>query len=432
MFRKRLPIVLAVLALVFSVSTQVTRAQEKITLTWLTHWGDAGTQLPAENAIIKEYEASHPNITINLQTVAFDQLLTKIVTGHTAGTSPDIYHIYNLWLPDLASSGTLATPPADLLNYVKQNTSPGVQAGISANGQVWGYPTEVDTYLLIYNKKYLKEAGFDNPPANWDDLKKMAAAITKKDSTGAITRAGFAVMPGWDSGMVHPFIALLTSDGGQYLSNDLTTATFNSPQGVETLQLYLDLIKNGGMDMSINGLNDFPTGKVGMIIMANWWRSTLMASKDIDYKNDIGVAKIPVGPSGKNSVTVSYNWLLSVDAKTAHPTEAWDFVRWLNTPRADGKASPMGDYLIDVLGSLPSSTFDQKARSADLGDFFLTPFVDSIAYAVPEPVVAGGQEVKTKVQTTIEGVLTSNGDPKAALDDAATQANSILADKRSK
>ena len=52
------------------------------------------------------------------------------------------------------------------------------------------------------------------------------------------------------------------------------------------------------MDMSINGLNDFPTGKVGMVIMANWWKSTLEAAKDIDFKNDVGVAEI----AGEESV----------------------------------------------------------------------------------------------------------------------------------
>ena len=416
------------LALVFSFSAHATRAQDKITLTWLTHWGEDAL-LKQEQAIIDEYQASHPNITINLQTVAFGDLLTKIVTGHTAGTNPDIYHIYNLWLPDFASSGLLATTPDDIVAMVKKNTSDGVQKGVTVNGKIWGYPTEVDTYLLIYNKKLLKEAGFDKPPATWDELKRIAAAITKKDNTGAVTRAGYAVIPGWDSGMVHPFMALLLSNNGKYLSDDLTAAAFNSKEGVETLQLYLDLIKNGGMDMSLNGQTDFPTGKVGMTIMANWWRATLIGSKDIDFKNDVGVAEIPVGPSGKKSATVSYNWLLSVDAKSPHAKESWDFIRWLNTARSEGKASPMGDFLVNALGSLPSSNFDQQAHQAELGDAFLTPFVKSIAYAQPEPLVAGGQEVKTKLQTSIEGVLASGENAQSTLNGVADEANAVLKEK---
>jgi multiple sugar transport system substrate-binding protein len=430
MFQKRLVSILVLVALVIALSatTSISRAQDKVKLTMLTHWTEE-TLLKQEQALIDEYQKANPNVTIELQTVAFDQLLTKIVTGRTGGTSPDIYHFYNLWMPEFVTSGALATPPDDLIDAVKKNTPSGVQQGVTVNGKIWGYPTEVNTYLLIYNKKFLKEAGFDNPPKTWDELKKMAPAITKKDSSGAITRAGFAVIPGWDSGMVHPFAALLFANGGDYLSKDFTTAAFNSPQGVETLQLYLDLLKSGGMDMSINGLNDFPTGKVGMVIMANWWKATLAAAKDIDFKNDVGVAEIPVGPSGKQTSTISYNWLLGVDAKSAHPKEAWDFIRWLNTPRAEGKGSPMGDYLVHALGAIPSSLFDQKAFESDLTDAFETPYVKSTTYARPEPVVAGGQEIKTKLQTEIEAVLASGGDPKKTLDAVAAEANNILKEK---
>jgi multiple sugar transport system substrate-binding protein len=433
MFQKRLVSVLILVALVITLSAtaSVSAAQDKIKLVWLTHWGE-DIYLKHEQALIDEYQKANPNITIELQTVPFDQLLTKIVTGRTAGTSPDIYHLYNLWMPEFVASGTLAEPPAEIVDAVKKNTPEGVQQGVSVGGKIWGYPTEVNTYLLIYNKKLLKEAGFDNPPKTWDELKKMAAAITKKDDTGAVTRVGFGIIPGWDSGMVHPFMALLFSNGGEYLSEDQATVAFNSPQGVETLQLYLDLLKNGGLDMSVGGLAEFPNGKVGMVIMANWWRTTLMGSKEIDFKNDVGVAEIPVGPSGKQTATVSYNWLLGVDGKSAHPKEAWDFVRWLNTPRGEGKGSPMGEYLTTALGAIPSSLFDQKAFESALSDHFLTPFVASTQYARPEPVLAGGQEIKTKLQTEIEAALAGSGDAKATLDTVAEEANGILKEKAQK
>ena len=422
--------VLVMLVLTLGASRQA-RAQDKVTLTWLTHWNTAD-QEKAEQALIAEYEAAHPNIHIELQAVDFGELLTKITTANTAGTNPDIYHIYNLWLPDFAKSKLLATPPDDMIAAIKQNAAPAAVTGVTVNNQIWGYPTEINTWLLNYNKKLLKAAGFDKPPANWDDLKKMAAAITKKDSTGAIQQVGFAVIPGWDSGMVHPFNSLLFSNGGDYLSKDGKTAAFNSPQGVETLQLYLDLLKNGGMDVSINGNAEFPNGRVGMTIMANFWRPTLEASKSFDFKTDIGVAPIPVGPRGKEPSTLSYNWLLSVDAKSKHPKEAWDFIKWMTSPRAEGKGSPMGDYLTSTLGAMPRSLFDQKAYNDRLSDFFLTPYVESTKYARPEPVIAGGQEIKTKLQTQLEAVLNGQGDPKAALDQTASEANDILAENQPK
>jgi len=432
MSQKRLVVLLVLAALLFGVGTsRPASAADKVKLTWITHW-NTEAQIKAEQALIDEYQSTHPDVTIVLQAVDFGDLLTKITTSNTAGTNADIYHVYNLWLPDFAKSKLLAIPPDDMIAAIKKNAAPAAVAGITVNGQIWGYPTELNTYLLNYNKKLLKEAGFDKPPATWDELKAMAPKITKKDSTGAIKQVGYAVIPGWDSGMVHPFSALLFSNGGDYLSADGKTVAFNSPQGVATLQLYMDLLKSGGMDVSINGMNDFPNGKVGMTIMANWWRSTLETSKNIDFKNDVGVAPIPVGPSGKASTTLSYNWLLGVDAKSAHPKEAWEFVRWLTSPRGEGKGSPMGDYLTSVLGAIPSSLFDQKAYNDRLNDFFLTPYIASTTNARPEPVIAGGQEIKTKLQTQLEAVLNGQGEPKAALDQTASEANDILSENQSK
>lgn len=427
MLLNRLLSVVAALAMALTMAA-ASVAQEEVTLTLLTHWGEEA-RLAEQQAIIDEYMAAHPGVTIELQTVPFDQLLTKIVTARTAGTSPDIYHFYNLWLPEFVNSGLLAVPPEEIAEDIVANAPPGVVEGVTADGQVWGYPTEVNTYLLLYNKRLLEEAGYAEPPTTWDELKEIAAAITKKDDTGAVTQVGFGVITGWDSGVVHPFMSLLYSNGGSYLSEDLTTVAFNSPQGLETLQLYVDLLENGGMDLSIPW-GDFVNGKIGMIIMANWWRSTLMAAENIDYETEIGVAEIPVGPSGTETSTISYNWLFGVDANSPNVEAAWEFVRWLNTSRAEGASSPIGDFLVKGLGAIPSLVFDQEAYAEDLGDHFLAPFVASTAYARPEPVVAGLQEVKTKLQTEIEAVWTGMTDPQSALDAAALEGNAILEEFR--
>ena len=217
------------LLFMFGALGSLTFAQDDVTLTMLTHWGTED-QIAAQQAIIDEYEASHPGVTIELVTVDFGELRTKIITGRTAGTSADIYHFYHLWLPDFVNSGVLATPPEDSLAFMDTNVSEGTIDSVStSDGQTWGYPTEVNPYLLVYNKSLLAEAGYDAPPATWDELKEIAASITQVDDTGAISQVGLGVMPGWDSGIVHPFSSLLLSNGGSYLSEDRTVTEFNSP-----------------------------------------------------------------------------------------------------------------------------------------------------------------------------------------------------------
>lgn len=422
MLTKRLLVVGLLLAVLLVSSAAV--AQGPVKLTVLTHWGEQNL-LEGQQ---KMYDVcmAETNVEIELRTVPFNDLLTTIVTGRTAGTNPDIYHLYNLWLPDfIGENGLLVPPPDALVEEILANSPQAVIDGITVSDQVWGYPTEVNTYLLLYNKRLLAEAGYDAPPSNWDELKEIAAAITKKDDTGAITQVGFGVLPGWDSGIVHPFSALLLSNNGEYLNEDFSATAFNSQEGLETLQLYADLLDNGGIDLSVSGW-DYPNGKVGMIIMANWWRSTLQASEAIDYDTEVGVAPVPVGPSGEESMTLSYNWLWTVDARSANQDAAWRFIRCLNTEKETGAGSPMGDYLVHSLGAIPSFLFDQEAFAEDLSDFFLSTYVASTNFARPEPVVRGGQEVKTFLQVEIEAVLTGISDAQTALEVAAAEGDSVL------
>lgn len=399
---------------------------EPVTLVVLTHWGEESV-LKAMQAKIDQYQQLHPNVTIDYQTVPFDQLLTKIISGRTAGITPDVYHFYNLWLPEFVIGGMLAEPPDEILADIRANYSSGTIDAVSAGGKIWGYPTEINTYQLIYNKRALAEAGFDSPPATWDELKEMAAALTQRDANGQVIQGGFGVITGWDSGVVHPFLSLLWSNGGQYIDVENARSRFNDEKGLETLQLYMDMIESGAIDLGINALSDFPSGKVAMTIMANWWRATLRQSFVDGYEN-VGVAPIPHTP-GNDSTTLQYNWLFGVDSNSRQQEEAWRFVRWMNTPSAAGELTPIGDFLFNALGAIPSRTSDQEVLAEEL-DHFLKPFVESTASAIPEPVVAGGQEVKTKLQTEIEAAWFGQKTPQEALDAAAAEADQILMEKR--
>ncbi len=421
--------VLALIVALFAPLGAATMAQD-VTLTMLTHWGTED-QLAAQQTIIDAYMSEHPDVAIELVTVDFGELRTKIITGRTAGISADVYHFYHLWLPDFVNSGVLAEPPQDSLTYIDDNVAQGtIDAVSTSDGQTWGYPTEVNPYLLVYNKRLLAEAGYDAPPSNWEELKEIAAAITQVDDTGAISQVGLGVMPGWDSGIVHPFSALLFSNGGNYLSADRTVAEFNSPQGIETLQLYADLVANGGTDASINGLGNFPSGTVGMVIMAPWWRATLRAAEGIDFDTEVGVAEIPVGPSGDAPSSIAYTWLFAVDSSSPNKAAAWDFIHWMNAEHNEGTGSAIGDFLVNTLGAIPSFDHDQAAFADSMSDHYVSAFVEASAYARPEQIVAGGQEIKTLLQVEIEAVLAGMTTPEDALASVEMQANAILEEQR--
>lgn len=415
----------ALLLVVPLLAVQPTGAQDKTTLVVLTHWG-AQEYVDVLEPIFAEYEAQNPNIDIEHQSVAFDELLNRITTGQLGGEAPDIYHFYNLWLPDFAGSELLSAPPEEVVADITAAYAEGTVGGATFNEQVWGYPTEVNDYQLIYNKAMFAEAGIEAPPATWAELSDAAQKLTIKDADGEVTQAGMLFLQGWDSGVVHPWTSLLWSNSGQYVAEDYSEALFNGAEGQETLQLQLDMIENGSAMLRTLEDADFEGGRVAMTIMANWWGATLRAS-DLGMEN-VGVAPIPHN-EGDASVALQYEWLWGVGKSSEHAEEAWAFLQWLNSPRGEGQSSPMGDYLTTALNAIPGRTSDQEAHADLLSDPFVKPFVDALATSRSEPIIPGAQEIKTSLQKQIEASWFGEKSADDALNTAAEEANRILEER---
>lgn len=397
-------------------------AQDNVKLTVLTHWNTAEQKDPLE-AIFKQYTDANPNVEIELQTVEFGELLTRITTGALGGETTDIVHIYNLWLPDLATS-ILAAPPEAVSTDVSAAYAGGTVAGASYGDQVWGFPTEVNTYQLIYNKKMLDAAGV-TPPAKLSEMRDAAKACTIMDGSTQ-TQAGWIFQATWDSGVVHPFSSLLFSNNGQYVNEDHTEALFNQQPGVDVLQTECDIFADGSAMTGVPEDGDFEAGHAAMTIMANWWGAQLKAS-DLGMEN-VGVAPIPVGEGG-SPIAVQYEWLWAVNNATKSSEAAWNFLSWLNNPASEGASSPMGDFLTSALNAIPGRTSDQVAHEDVLSDPFVAPFVAALATSQTEALIPGAQEIKTALQTQIESAWYGQTDPQTALNNAADQANAILAEK---
>lgn len=397
-------------------------AQDTVKLTVLTHWGTAEQKVPLE-AIFKQYTDANPTVEIELQTVAFADLLTRITTGALGGETTDIVHIYNLWLPDLATS-ILAAPPEATTTDISEAYAGGTVAGASYADQIWGYPTEVNVYQLVYNTAMLEAAGV-TAPTMLSELRDAAKALTIMDGDTQ-TQAGYIFQATWDSGVVHPFSSLLWSNNGEYVNQDGTEALFNQQPGVDVLQVETDIFADGSAMTGVPEDGDFEAGHAAMTIMANWWGAQLKAS-DIGMEN-VGVGPIPIGEGG-TATALQYEWLWAVNNGSANTEAAWNFLAWLNTPASEGASSPMGDFLTSALNAIPGRTSDQVAHEDVLSDPFVAPFVAALATAKTEAVIPGAQEIKTALQTQIESAWFGETDPQTALNNAADEANRILAEK---
>jgi len=267
----------------------IAAAQDAKTIQIATHYNEA--QMAPLLECFAAYEAENPGIKIEFQQASYGDFLQTILTSRVGGTSPDIYNIYSIWAPQLADAGTLAVPPADMQDWIRASYGEGTVGAATIGGTLWGIPTELSVYQLFYNKVMLAEAGFDAPPATWDELKEVASAITTKNDQGVIEKAGYVYGPSV-ANAVHVYYSQMYAAGTAPFSDDFKSTNFTSPESIEILTRQAELFSEG-ITSNTNITDDFAAGSAAMMIAANWNKAELQSVYGDAFEDTVGIAPIP-------------------------------------------------------------------------------------------------------------------------------------------
>src|SRR5689334_12767056 len=118
----------------------------------ITLWhGYTDVEGTAIKAIAKEFNASHPNITVTPQFYGnSDYALQKVLAAIAGGKPPDISYLYGSWAANIATNPTTV----DLTKYVHDpsfgwnNFWQAERNVATVNGKVIGVPALVDNLAL--------------------------------------------------------------------------------------------------------------------------------------------------------------------------------------------------------------------------------------------------------------------------------------------
>jgi len=397
-------------------------ADKKVTLTLLSHY--VGNNETHFKPYIDQWNKENPNIQIKLTGVEFGELQKTIMTKQSAGQGADIMHVYTLWGGQLAKNKVLAEAPPHIVEDIKQNYPSAAVKGASLNGSIFGYPTEVEPYGLFYNKKLLKEAGYDSPPKTWNEMLEMARNIEKKDSSGKTVVQGFGLQRGYAGMVDQPFMAMMAAAGSSLLSDDLKKTNLGGDAGRKTMDFYSKIYgKDGLTDISFSTTKGFGAGQVGMTIGAAWWAGSLKTLMKDAYA-DIGASPMPT-PDGGKAETMAYTWAWGVNSKSRHQEQAWKFLQWMNAQADKDHMTPQGNFMLDTFNIISTRKSDlaaPKIQERLKSDPIIKLFKDALDYAVEEQSPAAGLEVQDILFKQIESMWT--GRQTAA--ETITKADSLM------
>jgi len=397
---------------------------DKITLN-LIGMEQAGMTPDEMNAVIGEFTALHPNITIVPEYVAYDALHDKIATGMAAGKSPfDIMLVDDIWFPEFAQAGWLKDISAQIPADMKADSSQAAWDIVSYDGKQWGLPWLLDQLYLYYNQDMLTQAGFSAPPTTWEEMMTMAQTMHDK----GIVDSPIVLAEGQIEAVITEFVAYLYGNGGQFF-DDSGKPVFNSPQAVATLQWMVDGVKSGLVNPASTTYgeedirNTMSAGKAAfgvnwayMLDLANDPAQSTVAGK-------IKMAMMPVFQAGKDAGIVSSSnngsMAFAVAAGSEHADAALQFIEYLTSKDVQKR------YAAHVTPLWTSLYSDPELLAAQ--PVLLDMFAKQWPYAHVRPKVPYYLEMSQALQVAIQEALTGAKTPQQALDEAVATATQLAA-----
>lgn len=289
---------------------------------------------------VSDYESTHKNVTINVQTVGGGQDYgAALKSKFASGQEPAIYNIggpqdtidWKGKLEDLSDQPWVSKAYDGTLDAVK------------SDGKLYGMPFDLEGYGFIYNKTLFQKAGIDpSSIKTFSDLEKAVQTLDSKKSSLGIESV-FA-LPGketWVAGLHLSNIALANELKDAVSAYNAKTIDFKYSDGFKKL---LDLqIKYGfkpdGTNKSINSVDystqveqKFSLGKVAIIQQGNWINGTI-AGIDKDLSQNIGILPTPIDGAKEGSIPVGVPmyWAVNSNKDAATKKAAKDFLNWLYT-----------------------------------------------------------------------------------------------------
>jgi len=378
--------------------------------TELTWWdtSDPTNEGPAFRELIAKFNEQYPNITINYQSVPFGEAQNKFKTAAASGSgAPDILRAEVAWVPEFASLGYLYALDGSELTADADDYFETPLSSNRYNGKLFGVPQVTDSLALLYNKRLFAEAGIEKPPATWEDVKTVAAAI--KEATGVdglfINAGGYFLLP------------FIYGEGGDLVDATNKKIVVNSPANVEGIRIAQDLIASGAAvkppanDSYGTMMTLFKEQKVAMIINGPWEVNNIRNAPTFGGIENLGIAPVPAGSVKAGAPVGGHNYVIWSGMPQEKVPAAIAFITFMNS--AESQA-----FLADKLGLLPTRksayTNPLVANNPIISAF--KPVVDAAAARpwIPEGGQFFGPLDTMATQTLIEGV-----DPKTALDEVA-------------
>ena len=351
--------------------------------------GNGGSD--AFRTTIANWEAAHPDITLNQNVIANAEYKTEIATLAAADDLPDVFLLQGMNTIAWADQGLVM----DLTDTIKASPyydqyNQAYFTPFTVGDKIYGFPalTGGTCTVVIYDKQMWKDAGFDTFPSTWEDVEKASEYFNEQGITtiafgnGGQWQANSDFLSTLGNRYTGPewFSSLIAKDGAAFTDDTFVAA-------LKEMQHLFNETKIFNEDFNAVTNEDareyYISGDAAAFIGGNWDESYIWATlKDSDEEkwNNMGFAVLPQpadATEAPNSQNIGLGYAVAINSKLADDPDklaaAIDLAQEVTGPAfASYVAENYALGGLTKVGDVDLSKFDQITQ-----DFYNYSYVDT-------------------------------------------------------
>lgn len=373
-------------------------------------WYGSDEERNGINQVIKGFEKK---TGAKVQTKVYTNFNTQIQADLSGHKAPDAFYVDSSMYPWFKKQGVLEKLDSSQMQASK--FYPNLIKAFKTNGDLYGVPKDNSTLGLIVNKKIMKKTGVkvSSIPTSYNGLIKWLPGFQAKLDQ-AYGKNKVKAMT-YDQDMARNYTIMKTNGGNPIKSNG--DANLASPQVLENMKLYQELVKTGAVSTAKDlGSGDngtaFGTGKVAMTEEGNW---TYQVQKK-QYKTDFEVLPMPTYQGARRGMIFTVGWGEYAGSKVKPLASAW--IAYATSKTGQTK-------WVNAVGTMPSRP--DVANAIKLSDNpSMKTWLDATKYSTVWQAGTTATTVNTSYQNFVAKALDGKSSMKSAMTSADKQANAAI------
>lgn len=301
---------------------------------WDMMWGEAGIYDVAAEKLVQQFMDENPGITVDYQSIPWDNYYQTFLTAITSGSGPDVATAGSQTPMQFAAMGEIL-PLTPLVEKWEEKNDPiledmdsmaeGIVETNNLDGEYVALPWQIDTRVFTYRTDMFQEAGIEQLPETWDELLDALRMLKEKfpDIFPFVTAGDLA-------GAQNLMMWLTVSDNASPITEDYQSA-FTSEEMKECLEFVAALSDEGLIPEATVSYKDADAQKLFYTGSAAIYYGAPVVGffEDENLKDKVDILNPISGPSADKAQTVYWANSIAAYNQDEEKTEAiYTFIEW--------------------------------------------------------------------------------------------------------